>query len=188
MNSLPPSGMASRAFTIYLPRVHDALDSQKPAESDLMKSRGSETILLVEDETSLRTLTRNLLELSGYTVLEANNGSEAMTISQQHSGLLQLLLTDVVMPGMSGRVLAGQVVEQRPLIKGVYISGYTGQAVGAHGALEEGSFFLQKPLSRHRLVAKVRQALDSRPAKRPEEGPTVLYLNQKSGEPTCKES
>jgi CheY-like chemotaxis protein len=175
-------------FKIYLPRVHDALDSQKPAESDLMKSRGSETILLVEDETSLRTLTRNLLELSGYTVLEANNGSEAMTISQQHSGVLQLLLTDVVMPGMSGRVLAGQVVEQRPLIKVVYMSGYTGQAVGAHGALEEGSFFLQKPFSRDGLVSKVRQALDSGPAKRLEEGATVLHLNQKSGEPACKES
>jgi two-component system cell cycle sensor histidine kinase/response regulator CckA len=175
-------------FKIYLPRVHDALDSQKPAESDLMKSRGNETILLVEDETSLRTLTRNLLELSGYTVLEASNGSEAMTISQQHSGLLQLLLTDVVMPGMSGRVLAGQVIEQRPLIKVVYMSGYTGQAVGAHVALEEGSFFLQKPFSRDGLVSKVRQALDSEPAKRPEEAPTVLHLNQKSGEPACKES
>ena len=153
-----------------------------------MKSRGNETILLVEDETSLRTLTRNLLELSGYTVLEANNGSEAMTISQQHSGVLQLLLTDVVMPGMSGRVLAGQVVEQRPLIKVVYMSGYTGQAVGAHVALEEGSFFLQKPFSRDGLVSKVRQALDSEPARRPEEAPTVLHLNQKSGEPACKES
>jgi two-component system cell cycle sensor histidine kinase/response regulator CckA len=175
-------------FKIYLPRVHDALDSQKPPESDLMKSRGNETILLAEDETSLRTLTRNLLELSGYTVLEANNGAEAMTISQQHSGLVQLLLTDVVMPGMSGRVLAGQVTEQRPLIKVVYMSGYTGQAVGAHVALEEGSFFLQKPFSRDGLVSKVRQALDSGPAKPPQESPTVLHLNQKSGEPACKES
>jgi FixJ family two-component response regulator len=111
-----------------------------------------------------------------------------MTISQQHSGLLQLLLTDVVMPGMSGRVLAGQVIEQRPLIKVVYMSGYTGQAVGAHVALEEGSFFLQKPFSRDGLVSKVRQALDSEPARRPEEAPTVLHLNQKSGEPACKES
>ena len=175
-------------FKIYLPRVHDALDSQKAPENDLMKSRGNETILLAADETSLRTLTRNLLELSGYTVLEAKSGADAITISQQHSGPLQLLLTDVVMPGMSGRALAGQLTGQRPLIKVVYMSGYTGQAVGAHGALEEGSFFLQKPFSRDGLVSKVRLALDSGPAERPEEAPAVPYLNQKSGEPTCKES
>src|SRR5207237_4233206 len=98
-----------------------------------------------------------------------NNGTEAMTISQQHSGLLQLLLTDVVMPGMSGRALAGQLTGLRPLIKVVYMSGYTGQAVGAHGALEEGSFFLQKPFSRDGLVSKVRLALDSGPPEPPEE-------------------
>ena len=175
-------------FKIYLPRVHDPVESQKLPESDLMKSRGSETILLVEDETSLRTLTRNLLELSGYTVLEANNGNEAIHISQQHTGPLQLLLTDVVMPGMNGRVLAGHITTQRPPIKVVYMSGYTGQAVGAHGALEEGSFFLQKPFSRDGLVSKVRQALDSGTAKGSEEAVAVSYFNQKSGEPTCKES
>jgi two-component system cell cycle sensor histidine kinase/response regulator CckA len=136
----------------------------------------------------LRTLTRNLLELSGYTVLEAKSGADAMAISQQHDGPLQLLLTDVVMPGMSGRVLAGQLTGQRPLIKVVYMSGYTGQAVGAHGALEEGSFFLQKPFSRDGLVSKVRQALDSGPATPPVEAPAVPNLNQKSGEPACKES
>jgi CheY-like chemotaxis protein len=175
-------------FKIYLPRVHDALDSHKVPDSDLMKSRGSETILLAEDETSLRILTRNLLELSGYTVLEARSGADAITISNQHDGLLSLLLTDVVMPGMSGRVLAAQLTVQRPNMKVLFMSGYTGQAVGAHGALEEGSFFLQKPFSRDGLVSKVRQALDSGPAARPEEAPSVLYLNQKSGEPTCKES
>ncbi len=175
-------------FKIYLPRVHDPVESQKLPESDLMKSRGSETILLVEDETSLRTLTRNLLELSGYTVLEANNGNDAIHISQQHTGPLQLLLTDVVMPGMNGRVLAGHITTQRPPIKVVYMSGYTGQAVGAHGALEEGSFFLQKPFSRDGLVSKVRQALDSGTAKGSEEAVAASYFNQKSGEPTCKES
>jgi two-component system, cell cycle sensor histidine kinase and response regulator CckA len=175
-------------FKIYLPRVHDALDSHKAPETDLLKSRGNETILLVEDEASLRTLTRNLLELSGYTVLEAKSGADAITISNQHDGLLPLLLTDVVMPGMSGRVLAAQLTQKRPMIKVLYMSGYTGQAVGSHGALEEGSFFLQKPFSRDGLVSKVRQALDSGLAKRPEEAPTVLHLNQKSGEPACKES
>jgi len=139
-------------FKIYLPRVHDALDSHKAPETDLLKSRGNETILLVEDEASLRTLTRNLLELSGYTVLEAKSGADAITISNQYDGLLPLLLADVVMPGMSGRVLAGQLTQKRPLIKVLYMSGYTGQAVGSHGALEEGSFFLQKPF---RLAATV---------------------------------
>jgi two-component system cell cycle sensor histidine kinase/response regulator CckA len=175
-------------FKIYLPRVHDALDSHKIPDSDLMKSRGTETILLAEDETSLRILTRNLLELSGYTVLEAKSGADAITISNQQEGLLALLLTDVVMPGMSGRALAAELTAQRPQIKVLYMSGYTGQAVGAHGTLEEGSFFLQKPFSRNGLLSKVRQALDSGLRERHEEAPSVLYLNQKSGEATCKES
>ena len=85
-------------------------------------------------------------------------------------------------------MLAGHITTQRPPIKVVYMSGYTGQAVGAHGALEEGSFFLQKPFSRDGLVSKVRQALDSGTAKGSEEAVAASYFNQKSGEPTCKES
>ena len=97
---------AGAAFHIYMPRVQEAIDVEKLSPHGAQKARGGETVLLVEDETSLRTLTRNLLELCGYTVLEARNGMEALTMSTKHGGPLDLLLTDVVMPGISGRFVA----------------------------------------------------------------------------------
>lgn len=149
-------------FNIYLPRAENAADSQKPfSELCVAALKGNETVLLVEDETSLRTLSRHLLELCGYQVLEAENGSAALKISEDNSRNIDLLLTDVVMPGMSGRVLADQITTQRPEIRIVYMSGYTGQTVGQHGVLAEGSFFLPKPFTRESLAAKVREALDA---------------------------
>ena len=118
-------------------------------------------MLLVEDEGSLRVLTRNLLQLSGYKVLEAKDGEEAVEIAHKHVGGIDLLLTDVVMPGISGRVLADQLTGERPEIKVVYMSGYTGQMVGAH-VLAPGSIFIQKPFTRDNLARKVRDALDGR--------------------------
>ena len=147
-------------FKIYLPRVDEAVVPVK-AETTLSKTlRGTETVLLVEDETALRTLTSSVLETCGYTVLEAKHGGEALDISQHHEGAIDLLLTDVVMPGISGRVLADQLVQLRPQIKVVYMSGYTGQTVGAHGILDPGSLFLQKPFTRDALARKLREALD----------------------------
>lgn len=148
-------------FNIYLPKAEAAIDSQKPTSELAMPLKGSETVLLVEDETSLRTLSRHLLEICGYHVLEAENGSTALKISQESSRNIDLLLTDVVMPGMSGRVLADQITTQRPEIRVVYMSGYTGQTVGQHGVLAEGSFFLPKPFTREALASKVREALDA---------------------------
>jgi two-component system cell cycle sensor histidine kinase/response regulator CckA len=120
--------------------------------------RGTETVLLVEDEGALRALTRHLLEICGYTVLEAKSGTEALDVSQQHTGPIDLLLTDVVMPGISGRLLADQLIQLRPQIQVVYMSGYTGQTVGAHGVLDPGSLFLQKPFTRDALARKIREA------------------------------
>ncbi len=151
---------AGATFKIYLPKVEVAVDPQKqPAESPAVL-RGIETLLLVEDERSLRKLSRHLLELCGYGVLEAESGAEALKVSQEHKGMIHLLLTDVVMPGMSGRVLADQLMKQRPEIRVVYMSGYTGQTVGEHGVLADGSFFLPKPFTREALAHKIREALD----------------------------
>jgi two-component system, cell cycle sensor histidine kinase and response regulator CckA len=150
-------------FKIYLPKVEEALDVLKQQVELPASLHGTETILLVEDEPSLRKLSRHLLELCGYTVLEAENGAEALKVSEkQDQQTIHLLLTDVVMPGISGRILADQLVARRPGLRVVYMSGYTGQTVGAHGVLAEGSFFLPKPFTRGALASKVREALDGK--------------------------
>jgi len=152
---------AGATFKIYLPKVEVEVDAQRKPPAELPESlHGTETLLLVEDETSLRKLSRHLLEFCGYHVVEAENGLQALELSQQYEGMIDLLLTDVVMPGMSGRVLADKLVLQRPQTRVVYMSGYTGQTVGEHGVLAEGSFFLPKPFTREALARKVREALD----------------------------
>lgn len=154
---------AGATFKIYLPKVEDALDVQKQVSDVPDDLHGTETVLLVEDELSLRKLSCHLLELCGYSVLEAENGSDALKISREQSQrVIDLLLTDVVMPGMSGRVLADQLAQERPKTRVLYMSGYTGQTVGEHGVLAEGSFFLPKPFTREALARKVREALDGR--------------------------
>jgi CheY-like chemotaxis protein len=154
---------AGATFKIYLPKVEDALDAQKQVSDIPDDLHGTETVLLVEDELSLRKLSRHLLELCGYSVLEAENGTDALKVSQEHNQrAIDLLLTDVVMPGMSGRVLADQLTRERPKTRVLYMSGYTGQTVGEHGVLAEGSFFLPKPFTREALARKVREALDGR--------------------------
>ncbi len=152
---------AGATFKIYLPQVEVAADPRKLQETELPASMlGNETLLVVEDEESLRKLSRHLLELCGYRVLEAGNGIEALRVSRQYQGMIHLLLTDVVMPGMSGRALAEQLTRERPNARVVYMSGYTGQTVGEHGVLVEGSFFLPKPFTREGLARKIREALD----------------------------
>jgi CheY-like chemotaxis protein len=147
------------SFEIYLPKVDAAIDTATTTVTS-GSLRGSETVLLVEDDPSLRVLAVRMLESFGYTVVEANGGAEALEICRQREGDIHLLLTDVVMPGMSGRVLAEQLLPQRPQLKVVYMSGYTGQTVGAHGVLAEGSHFLPKPFTREALGRKIREVLD----------------------------
>jgi PAS domain S-box-containing protein len=150
-------------FKIYLPQAEDALEPVKQEAQLPTSIHATETVLLVEDEGSLRKLTRQLLQTSGYNVLEAESGVEAMTLSEKHPGAIHLLLTDVILPGMSGRVLADQLMDLRPEMRVLFMSGYTGQTVGEHGVLAEGSFFLRKPFTREGLASKVREAL-GRPA------------------------
>jgi CheY-like chemotaxis protein len=155
---------AGATFKIYFPKAEGAVDEQRQS-GDLPPSlHGTETVLLVEDEASLRNLGSHLLQLCGYSVIEAECGAQAIALSRDYQGPIHLLLTDVVMPGMSGRMLAEELVEQRPQMKVLYMSGYTGQTVGAHGVLAEGSFFLPKPFTRDALARKVRIALDGRAA------------------------
>jgi two-component system, cell cycle sensor histidine kinase and response regulator CckA len=147
-------------FKIYLPRVEEAVerDNWQPPVKSL---KGSETILLVEDEESLRALTRSLLVQSGYTVMETNNGARALEIARDYRGSIHLLLTDVVLPGIGGSVLAEEMATQYPAMKVLFMSGYTDNAVAAQGVLEEGTFLLQKPFEPEALRSKVREVLDA---------------------------
>ncbi len=152
---------AGTTFKIYLPRVHEAIKAET-STAPATSFTGNETILLAEDETSLRTLTRNTLELCGYKVLEAKDGVEALEVSDHHQGPIDLLLTDMVMPVMGGRALAQELSRRRPEIRLAYMSGYTGQAVGSQGPVDPGSVFLLKPFTRELLTRKIREALDRR--------------------------
>jgi CheY-like chemotaxis protein len=115
---------------------------------------------LVEDELAVRDLARDVLCAHGYTVLEARHGREALLISELHSGPIHLLLTDVVMPEMSGRDLANRLAPLRPTMPVIYMSGYTDTAVVHHGVLDPGTTFLQKPFTPDALARKIRQVLD----------------------------
>jgi two-component system cell cycle sensor histidine kinase/response regulator CckA len=147
-------------FKIYLPQIGQEPE-ERATKTALSKAlRGSETILLVEDEKNLCVLTRNLLEQYGYSVLEAESGAQALAISRQNTGAIHLLLTDIVMPGISGRALAQTLSKERRGIRVVYMSGYTGQTVGGQTVLSPGSHFLQKPFTREDLARKIREALE----------------------------
>jgi PAS domain S-box-containing protein len=147
-------------FKIYLPRIVQNVESEAVTVPAAAPAKGVETILLVEDEKNLRTLTRSLLERCGYSVLEAENGAEALEVSRQTSTPIDLLLTDIVMPGIGGRALAKKLAYERPKLKVVYMSGYTGQTYGGQGVLTPGTLFLQKPFTRESLARKVREAFE----------------------------
>jgi len=148
-------------FKIYLPRTGPrGMVVEAPAPAEVELPTGSETILLVEDEASLRELVRECLEASGYNVLEAGHGMAALEVGERHPGRIDLLLTDVVMPGMSGRELAERLREARPEIRIIYMSGYTDDAVVLHGILAEDMAFLQKPFTAAELARRVREVLD----------------------------
>ncbi len=151
-------------FAIYLPRVEEAATSAAAAVPAAALRRGSETILLVEDEAAVRGLTLRCLQSSGYTVLQAASAEEALPIAASHAGRLDLLLTDVIMPGASGPELARRLLEKRPGTRVLYVSGYTDASMASQGALDDGAYFLQKPFTPESLARKVREVLDARDA------------------------
>jgi CheY-like chemotaxis protein len=122
---------------------------------------GNETILLVEDDAEVRDLVLQVLQNQGHYLLAATNGEEALQLASQHAGLIHLLLTDVIMPGMSGKVLADRLVQSWPDLKVLYMSGYNDDIIAHHGILDEGVFLLQKPFGHTILARKVREVLDS---------------------------
>ncbi len=147
-------------FKVYLPRLSQRPGTGKSQYGQLTMPRGSETVLLVEDDDGVRALSRHVLQSCGYTVLEARDGAAAMRIAEQHRGRIDLLLTDVVMPRMSGREVAERLAGKHAGMKVLFVSGYTDDAVVRHGILEAEVAFLQKPFSPASLVTKVREVLD----------------------------
>jgi len=149
------------AFKMYFPRVEEAAESLLESTSDIVFATGNETILLVEDEEALRELTAELLDSSGYKVLEAASGESAMAISKRYEDTIHLLLTDVIMSGMSGSELAVRLKESRPAVKVLYMSGYTGNLIANYGVQDSKSPLIQKPFTKQVLLNQVRSVLDT---------------------------
>jgi len=165
-------------FRVYLPRVEQSQQASARAGSGQREgaavardevrngerteaTRGRETVLLVEDAKRVRQVVREILEMNGYEVLEARHGAEALKLSARHQGPIHLMLTDVVMPEMSGRELAQRLMPLRPDMRVLYMSGYTDDAIVRHGVLDSGIAFIAKPFTPDGLAAKVRDVLDS---------------------------
>ena len=148
-------------FKIYLPRVAQTPEAPESTTSPPTPARGSETLLVVEDQEEVRKLTKRVLEAQGYTVLAAGNGFEALEMVERHPTQIHLMITDVVMPGMNGRELAQRACARRSDLKVLYVSGYTGEAVLQHRLLEPGVAFLQKPFTPDVLARKTREVLDN---------------------------
>jgi PAS domain S-box-containing protein len=147
-------------FRIYLPQVEPELEEAAHARSRGETGRGQETILLVEDEPGVRRLVRRMLAKQGYRVLEAANGHEGLELCERHKGPIHMLLTDIVMPKISGRELAQRVARQRPQTRVLYMTGYTDDTIMHHGVLDAGLILLQKPFRADALASKVREVLD----------------------------
>jgi PAS domain S-box-containing protein len=149
-------------FKVYLPRVAEQVEAKPHAVEIPAAGQGSETILLVEDEEAVRELASRILSAKGYSVVAAKSTKEAEQLSEKHSGIIHLLLTDIIMPGTSGRELARRITARHPKTRVLYMSGYTDNVLAQGGVLEAGLSFLQKPFTPGALVQKVRDVLDSR--------------------------
>ncbi|MDP3479964.1 MAG: response regulator, partial [Desulfoprunum sp.] len=145
---------------IYLPRYMDTTEQVRPEKEAESAVRGSETILLVEDEPTILEVTTMMLQFLGYTVLAASAPGEAIRLVEEFAGKIDLLTTDVVMPEMNGRDLARRLQASQPEMRCLFMSGYTANIITHQGVLDEGVNFLQKPFSQKELADKVREVLD----------------------------
>lgn len=160
VHSEPGSGTT---FSIYLPRVEDETAARKAEECSAVQLRGAETVLVVEDQSEVRRLITGVLASYGYRVLEAPNGTAALTQAKEYPARIDLLLTDVIMPDMTGKDVADGLRSARPEMKVLYVSGYSGEVVAHRGVLEAGVAYLPKPFTPTLLVRKVRQVLGPSP-------------------------
>ncbi len=152
------------AFILYLPQTGLTLTTASRAPKAVRDSGGTETVLVVEDEAALRNAAQRVLEASGYSVLAAGDGQEALSASEQYAGDIHLLVTDVVMPRMNGRQLADALLKSRPHLMVLFMSGYTDDAIVHHGVLDAGIHFIGKPFAAADFTSKVRDVLDGRVA------------------------
>jgi CheY-like chemotaxis protein len=146
-------------FKVYLPRTNEAPAESSDAREPGRHPTGTETILVVEDEDGVRGLIRGVLQMAGYTVIDTSDVDEAIAICADTNRVIHLLLTDVVMPKMGGKQLAERVTRTRPDIKVVFMSGYTDNAIVHHGVLDAGTAFIEKPISPHLLLERLRHYL-----------------------------
>jgi len=151
-------------FHVYLPRLEEDGEAAAAPVENPTPAFGTETILVTEDQDNVRRLVSRMLRGFGYHVLEAATGGEALAAAAAHAGPIHLLITDVVMPEMSGRELSAELKRRRPEIRMLYMSGYTGNVIARHGLLEEGVAFIEKPFTAESLASKVRDTLGSAPA------------------------
>ena len=147
-------------FKIYLPRVEEAFDEIDERVLTGELPHGSETILVVEDEEGVLKLTIDLLTLHGYKALGARNAEDASRLGEQHKGLIPMMITDIVMPGINGPALYESLASVHPEMKVLYMSGYTEDTIALRGILEKGMNYIQKPFSMEELTQKVRGVLD----------------------------
>ncbi len=148
-------------FEVWLPLTDaEAMDAAAP-QAAAGAERGQETLLVVEDQPDVRRMSLSILKASGYRLLETGNAEQALALSANYSGKIDLLVTDVIMPGLNGRQLADRLVEERPGLKVLYTSGYTADVIALHGSLEPGMEYLPKPFGAAQLSAKVREVLAS---------------------------
>jgi signal transduction histidine kinase/ActR/RegA family two-component response regulator len=149
-------------FRLYFPQVHEPVEERVPASGEPAR-RGTETILLVEDELALREIVASMLRERGHTVLEADCGRAALEVAHRHTGVIDVLLTDVVMPGITGRQVAREVILQRPAIRVIFMSGYSDEALGARGILDPDTTLLTKPFTGRALDRCLAQVLGDVP-------------------------
>ena len=148
-------------FKVYLPRIDaEPASEDRSGVTKARLPRGTETILLVEDDDALREMIRDTLADAGYTMIEGARPETALEVGQSYKGPIHLMLTDVIMPGMSGHELAARLKSVRPETKVLYMSGYTGDAIVHQGVLDSGTLFIGKPFTAEALLRRVREVLE----------------------------